>query len=123
MGVIVENLQLASLTTLTAAGGPYNVVVDVSNYDGFAFSCTSAATSGATLTLMASVDGVNYAAVPSTIAAGNPVSLTSAVTTIFNVASGALNVRYVQLNLVLGAGNTMATFVVNGNFRSAQERN
>ena len=118
MSKLISNVQVSSFSSLTSVGGPYNTVIDNSSLDAVAISCSSAVTAGATLTLLGSVDGVNYVAIPSTIAPGNPVSLTSAATTIFNIAAGALAMKWLEVSLSLGGGNTMASFTVTVNLRN-----
>lgn len=117
MSQLTQAKQIATYTGLTSGSSPYIVPVDFTNVDSGAISCISTSIIGATLTLQASADGLNYVTVPA-FGATNPVTLTAAATTIFNIPEGVLPVKYVQVVLVINSG-TMGAFTVTTNTRTA----
>lgn len=117
MSQLTQSNQIAGLTGLTVGASPYIIPIDFTNVDAAAISCISTAIGGATLTLEASVDGFNYLTVPAALGA-NPVSLTVAATTIFNIREGCLPVKYVRLVLSILTG-TMGAFTVEVNKRTS----
>lgn len=115
MSQLTQSHQIATFTALTAGGSPYIVPIDFTNVSACAVSCINTAIAGATLRLEASADGFNYITVPAALGA-NPVTLTTADTTIFNIGEGVLPTKYVRIVLVVTSG-TMGAFTVTVNTR------
>ena len=116
-----DTIGFASLTSLTVGSSPYNVPIEYTSDDSIAISCTSplvGASGNATLTLQGSTDNVNWVTLPASVGV-NPTTLTAATTTLFNIAQGAVACKYLNVNLVLNASGTLATFVVSINKRNA----
>jgi len=122
MSQLVDNVE--TYTNVSLPAGTYDVPVDNTNLDSLAISVLTsivATSCSGVLTLEGSVDGINFIAIPSTIALGNPVtlSLLSDNVIIFNVQAGSLAVKYLQLNLELaGSGTILSYFTVNVNYRN-----
>lgn len=119
MSQLVENVEIYTNVSLTA--GTYNIPVDNTELDSLAISIlTSIVAGGGTgiVTLQGSVDGINFVAIPASIALGNPVtlSLIDDNIVIFNVQAGALAVKYLNVNLALTSSLTY--FTVNVNYRN-----
>jgi hypothetical protein len=117
MSQLTQAQQLTGLLGLTAGGSPYYIPIDFTNISACSISCISTAVGGAVLTLQVAVDGFNYVTVPAADG-GNPVALSAAATTIFNIREGILPTKYVRLSLVVTSG-TMGAFTVSVNTRTS----